>query len=269
MNLIQALVLGLLQGATEFLPVSSSGHLVLVPWLLGWSAPPLLYDIVVHLGTLLAVVVHFGQDIVAVLRGLLVLVRTRRAESVDARLAWHLILSAIPGAILGYFLEDLFERLFSAPLTVSLLLCVTAALLLISEHLGRRERDVDSIRPLDALTMGLAQGLAIAPGISRSGATMAAGLLRGLDRTSAARFSFLMSVPIILGAGAYQMLKLFQGGSLPASAGLLLAGFAAAAISGYVAIRWMLNLIRTHSLRPFAYYCLAAAALGIVLSLAP
>jgi len=268
MNLIQALVLGLLQGATEFLPVSSSGHLVLVPWLLGWSAPPLLYDIVVHLGTLLAVVVHFGQDIVAVLRGLLVLVRTRRAESVDARLAWHLILSAIPGAILGYFLEDLFEHLFSAPLTVSLLLCVTAALLLISEHLGRRERDVDSIRPLDALTMGLAQGLAIAPGISRSGATMAAGLLRGLDRTSAARFSFLMSVPIILGAGAYQMLKLFQGGSLPASAGLLLAGFSAAAISGYVAIRWMLNLIRTHSLRPFAYYCLAAAALGIVLSLA-
>jgi len=268
MNLLQSLVLGILQGATEFLPVSSSGHLVLVPWLLGWSAPPLLYDIVVHLGTLSAVLIHFWQDVLAVLRGLFELLRSRRAETAEARLAWHLILGTIPGALLGFLLEDLFERVFAAPLAVSALLCVTAALLLISERLGRRERSVDAMRPVDALTMGLAQGMAIAPGISRSGATIAAGLLRGLDRTSAARFSFLMSVPIILGAGAFQVTKLLQGGSLTVSPGLLLAGFAAAAISGYVAIRWLLRLVRTHSLRPFAYYCLAAAALGIILSLA-
>lgn len=267
MNTIQAIILGILQGATEFLPVSSSGHLVLVPWLLNWDDPGLVFDIAVHLGTLAAVVVYFWRDIVALLHGIGHIITRRRADIAEARLALLLAASAVPGAIMGFLLEDLFESIFGSPLTVSLLLVVTGGLLLLAERLGQRTRELDEMGLGDALAMGLAQGIAIAPGISRSGATMAAGLLRGLDRQAAARFSFLMSLPIILGATGFQVLKmlLHGAGSLPVPQ--LLTGCLAAAGSGYLAIRLLLNYVRTHSLRPFAAYCWAVAALGIVLNI--
>jgi undecaprenyl-diphosphatase len=266
MNLWRALILGLLQGLTEFLPVSSSGHLVLVPWILGWEDPGLTFDLVVHLGTLCAVVVYLWRDIVQLFTGLAYVVRTRRLDRPDARLLLLVALSAIPGAILGYLLEDWFEALFGTPWAVSLLLIVTGALLVVSERLGRRVRSVGQMSVKDALLIGLAQAVAIAPGISRSGATMSVGLLRGLRRDEAGRFAFLMAVPIIAGATAYALLKTIKAG-VDASGTLVLAvGFIAAAASGYLAIRLLLNYVREHSLRPFAYYCWALAALGLILS---
>lgn len=268
MNPLQALVLGLLQGATEFLPVSSSGHLVLVPWILNWPAPGLLFDVAAHVGTLVAVVLYFWRDILLMLRGLWELVSTRRADTPSSHLALMVALASIPAALLGFLFNDLVESLFSAPMIVSLFLALTGSILMISERLGQRRREMPSITARDALILGVAQGLAIAPGISRSGATIAAGLLRGLERPAAARFSFLMSIPVVLGAAAFQMLKVvgIQGATIDwTPIGL---GFGAALVSGYLAIHLFLRLLRNHSLRPFALYCWAIAALGIALNLA-
>ncbi|MHB0857607.1 MAG: undecaprenyl-diphosphatase UppP [Anaerolineae bacterium] len=253
MSAFQAVMLGLLQGATEFLPVSSSGHLVLVPWLLGWGEPGMLFSVMVHLGTLLAVFLYFWADILALLRGAWLSVRERRLDTPATRLPWLLVISAIPGAILGYLFDDYVEQLLSAPQVVALLLLVTGLLLVVSERLGRRLRTMDQMGIADAVTIGVAQALAIVPGISRSGATIAAGLGRGLQRDTAARFSFLMSLPIIAGAAGAQILSLEHGEAV--NLGPLAIGFFVAAASGYLAIRFLLNYVRTHSLCPFAYYC--------------
>jgi undecaprenyl-diphosphatase len=262
----RAVALGILQGATEFLPVSSSGHLVLVPWALGWPKASLLFDTVVHLGTCVAVVLYFWRDLVALLQGAWRgLTGHRRGPEDD--LGWLLVLSAVPGAVIGYLFEDLFESLFAQPPYAAGFLLVTGALLLISARLGRRERAMDTVRWPDALWLGLAQAAAIAPGISRSGATMSAGLLRGLDREASARFAFLMSVPIILGAAVLQITKAFGATNSQGSLTELALGFAAAAVSGLLAIRLLMRLVRRHSLRPFAYYCAAAGLAGLTLAL--
>ncbi len=262
----RAVALGLLQGVTEFLPVSSSGHLVLVPWALGWSEASLLYDTVVHLGTCLAVVLYFWQDLVEVVQGALRGLTGRRQGPEDD-LGWLLVLSAVPGAVIGYLFEDLFESLFARPPYAAGFLLVTGALLLVSDRIGRRQRALATIRWPDAIWAGLAQAAAIAPGISRSGATMSAGLLRGLNREAAARFAFLMSVPIILGASALQVVKAIGEASVQGSWAELGLGFVAAAVSGLLAIRLLLRLVRRHSLRPFAYYCWAAGLGGLILAL--
>jgi undecaprenyl-diphosphatase len=178
------------------------------------------------------------------------------------RMAWLLIVSAIPGAILGYFLEDKAAALFSSPRAVGIMLLVTGLLLVGSERVGRRLRDLHQLKLSDALWMGIAQGLAIAPGLSRSGATVSVGLLCGLRRDEAARFSFLMGIPIILGAGGLQMVKLAQEGLGHLSVGAMIAGFVAAALAGYLTIRFLLSYVR----RPFASYCCAAGTAAIVLT---
>lgn len=255
MNIIQAIVLGILQGATEFIPISSSGHLVLVPWLLGWDSPGLVFDTVVHWGTLVAVLAYFWRDwwelITSWLAGL---VRWDWSER-QARLMWLLILGTLPAAVIGYLLEDFFESLFGAPLWVSLFLLVTAGLLALSEWLGQQTRDTQDLRWPDALVIGLGQAAAIAPGISRSGATIAAGLLRGVKRADAARFSFLLSTPIIFGAGLFKLTDLFSVPDVSPQLGLLAAGFLAAALSGYLCIRFLLRYLQRGRLYPFAIYC--------------
>jgi len=262
-----AVVLGILQGATEFLPVSSSGHLVLVPWALGWPNSSLLYDTMVHLGTCVAVLVYFWRDLIALVQGAWRgLTRQRRGPEDD--LGWLLLLSAVPGAVIGFLFEDLFETLFAQPPYVAAFLLVTGALLYISDRLSRHERSLSSIRWPDALWIGLAQAAAIAPGLSRSGATISAGLFRRLDREAAARFAFLMSIPIILGAGAMQVLKAFAAGSLQGAWPELVLGFLAAAVSGLLAIGFLLRFVRQHSLRPFAYYCWAVGVAALILALA-
>lgn len=267
MSLLRAIILGIIQGATEFIPVSSSGHLVLVPWLLGWPEPGLMFDTVLHLGTLLAVLAYFWRDwwrlITAWLRGL----AHWRWDDPDARLAWLLVLGTIPAAVLGFFLEDFFESLFGQPAWVAVFLLVTAVLLAASEWLGRRQRRIEGLRWPDALLIGLGQAMAIAPGISRSGATMAAGLARGLERPAAARFSFLLATPVILGAGVFQLLDLFALPDPMAQVPALLVGFVAAALSGYLCIWGLLRYLQRGRLYPFAAYCALAGSAALVVAL--
>lgn len=255
MDIIQAIVLGLLQGATEFIPVSSSGHLVLVPWLLGWESPGLVFDTVVHWGTLVAVLAYFWRDWLALigawLRGLV----HWDWRDPQARLMWLLLAGTIPAALFGFLLEDFFESLFGEPAWVAFFLLVTAALLTLSERLGSSLRQTADLGWSDALVIGLAQAAAIAPGISRSGATMAAGLFRGLERTVAARFSFLLSTPIIFGAGLLQLMDLAEAADPAAQVPALVVGFLAAAASGYVCIWALLRYLQRGKLYPFAVYC--------------
>ena len=266
MSILQALILGIVQGATEFIPVSSSGHLVLIPALFGWDQPGLAYDAFLHLATLIAVVVYFWRDIIGLIKAWLQSWSHLTAMTPRERMAWLIIVSAVPGALLGYFLEDRIAGLFDSIRAVGVMLLVTGLLLVGSESIGRRVRDLDHLKLSDALWMGLAQGLAIAPGLSRSGATVSAGLICGLRRDEAARFSFLMGIPIILGAGGLQMIKFSQAGLEGLSLGALVVGFVAAALAGYLAIRFLLGYVRTHSLRPFAYYCFVIGVAAIVLS---
>lgn len=256
MTIWYAILLGILQGATEFLPVSSSGHLVLIPHIFGWPDPGLALDTVLHLGTILAVVIYFWQDLWRIARAVLDSLHTRSLADPDARLGWYLAAATIPGALGGLLLEDYFEALFGAPRVVGGFLLVTAALLLLSEYAGRKkEHALTEMAWGHALWIGVAQMLAIAPGISRSGATIAAGLLLGYRREEAARFSFLLSVPIILGSGGYQLLKLATGEGGGAPLLFSLVGLIAAALTGFAAISGMLYLVRRQSLWPFAAYC--------------
>ena len=249
-----ALLLGLLQGATEFLPVSSSGHLVLVPWLLGWQPPGVFFDAVLHLGTLVAVLLYFRRDLLALAGAWLRTLRRRRVETGSERLAWLLVLATIPAALAGVLLEDWFGAMFSSPLLVSVLLLVTGVLLFFAERLGCGRRRAEEAGVADALVVGIAQALAIAPGISRSGATMSGGLLRGLTRPEAARFSFLLAIPVVAAAGLLSLAKTVADSGVSEIV-LALLGAAAAAVAGLAAIHWLLRYVRAHSLYLFSYYC--------------
>lgn len=255
MDLVQAIILGVIQGATEFIPVSSSGHLVLVPWLMGWESPGLVFDTVVHWGTLLAVLSYFWRDwwklVTAWLRGL----ARWDWRDPNARLMWLIAVGSIPAVVLGYLLEDFFESLFSQPAWVCIFMMVTAGLLASAEWLGSKARQLDELRWPDALIIGLGQAAAIAPGISRSGATISAGLYRGLNRAVAARFSFLLGTPIIFGAGLLQLVDLLSAPDRVSQVPALLAGFVTAALVGYVCIWFLLRYLQRGSLYPFAVYC--------------
>jgi undecaprenyl-diphosphatase len=253
MTLFQSVVLGLVQGATEFLPVSSSGHLVIVPAIFGWEVPPVAFDVLLHLGTLVAVITYFRHELSEVVLGLV----TRGDERAAARrLGWLLIAGTIPTAIIGLAFDDLFESLFTEVLFVGVFLLVSAVILTAAERLSRKDvHDTAHLRWWQAALIGVAQGAAIAPGISRSGATMAAGLGLGLDREQAARFSFLLSVPAIALASVWALGGVLSGeGSMPDLI-VSLAGFLVAAISGYVAIAALLAYLKRRTLYPFAVYC--------------
>ncbi|MFQ5576668.1 MAG: undecaprenyl-diphosphatase UppP [Anaerolineae bacterium] len=268
MTVIQALVLGLLQGATEFLPVSSSGHLVLVPWLLGWDAPGLTFDTTVHLGTLLAVGVYFRRDIRLMAQGVLDTVRRRNLQNPHGKLGWLIAAGSVPAALAGFFLQDFFAALFDAPALVSGLLLLTGLILFASERAARRRRELDGLGWRDGLLIGLAQAAAIAPGISRSGATIAAGLAVGLQRQAAARFSFLLALPVIIGAGVFQLQEVVRVGANGAQMLALAIGFAAAALSGYACIHFLLAYVRRRSLYLFAAYCWGFGVLCLIVALA-
>ncbi len=253
MTNLQAIFLGVLQGITEFLPISSSGHLVLAERFFHLEAN-LSFDVFLHLGTLLAVLIYFRTD----------WWRMLRAQSPqDRRLLFFLILATIPGALAGFFLESMVENLFRQPAQVAFMLALMSFPLLLAEVLGPKEGLLSRLRLPQALAIGCAQGLAVIPGTSRSGITMATGLLVGLSREEAARFSFLLSAPIIAGAGAYETLKLFRhGAGLDTS---YFCGFLAAFISGYLVIAWLLHFLRRHTFYPFVVYRLLLA--GVVYAL--
>ena len=248
MTWFQVLILGIVQGATEFLPVSSSGHLVLTRFWLGWPDPGLVLDTILHLGTLAALLVYFWRDLLALAQAAWLSLRHRSLADPQARLAWALVVGTIPGVLLGVLFDDLVEALFGAPQAVAGFLLVTALLLTFSERFGSQGRALESLSWRDAILIGLAQAAALAPGISRSGATIAAGLLLGLRRDAAARFSFLLAIPIVGGGGAYQLLKLLTTSAPPASLGSIGIGLLAAALTGYAAVAGLLAFVRQRSL---------------------
>jgi undecaprenyl-diphosphatase len=267
MDIIQAIILGFVQGASEFVPISSSGHLVLVPWLLGWPQPGLVFDIVVHWGTLVAVLAYFWRDFIALARAWGRSLVSRNPGEPEARIAWLIIVGTLPAALMGYVGEDFFESLFAAPVWVAGLLLVTGLVLALSEWLGQRRKEPHQLTFLDSILIGIAQGCAIAPGISRSGATMAAGLFRGLKREAAARYSFLLATPIIFGAGLLKLLDLFKMGNVIAYLPPLILGFLAAALSGYLCIRFLLSYLQRGKLYVFALYCWLAGGLSLVIAI--
>ncbi len=264
MSLLQAFILGIIQGATEFLPISSSGHLVLAPWFFGWQFEPeqaFIFDVLVQWGTILAVMVYFRKDLWALLvAGVRSLRGGESWRDPLARRAWLILLASIPAAVLGLLIKQTIELTFNSPFAVALFLMGTAILLVIGEAMGKRERGLGTLRWSDAIIIGLFQALALFPGVSRSGSTIAGGLLRGLNREQAARFSFLLAVPTMLGAGLIALLDLVQAGDSVAQIAPLLVGFLAAAIVGFAAIHWLLAFLRTRRLYIFAFYC---ALLGI------
>jgi len=251
----QAILLGILQGLAEFLPISSSGHLVIVPHLLGWPDPGLTMDTMLHMGTLLAIVVYFWSDLWELAAAALSSIKRRSLDDPQARVAWGVVVATIPGAVVGLLLEDVFERLFGLPRAAAGFLLVTALLLVVSELAGSRRRPITSMSWMDALLIGLAQMLAIVPGLSRSGSTIATGMLLGFRREDAARFSFLLGVPIMAGTGLYQLAKFITGVADSPPAMLVVLGMASAAISGYLAIAGLLAVVRRRSLLGFAAYC--------------
>jgi undecaprenyl-diphosphatase len=270
MTLLQALMLGLVQGATEFIPVSSSAHLVLVPWILGWRLEPraaFAFDVLVQWGTLVALVAFYGRDLVALVRAVIVgLARRRPLEDPLARLGWLIAAASVPAAIAGLLFKDAVESAFNDPAAVSAFLLVTALLLFLSERLSRQTRVLSELTLIDALWIGLAQALALLPGISRSGSTIAGGLTRGLRRPEAARLSFLMFVPVMLGAGLIALKDLAGTPTPSAQLPALLVGMLTSAVVGYLAIRWLLGYLSRRSLAPFALYCLVAGLGGLLLS---
>jgi len=269
MNLFQAFILGIVQGLTEFLPISSSAHLVIVPFLLGWKFPAvevLPFNVLVQMGTLIAVIVYFWSDLwqiaVAFVRGLL---KGKPFADAQARMGWLLILATIPAGVFGLLVKKWIDQTFQSVAITAGLLLVTAALLLLAERLGKRTRPLSQITWVDALWIGVAQAIAVFPGISRSGATMTGGMLRNMERGAAARFSFLMSIPVMLAAGALELKDVFQTPGLMGLLPAVVVGFLAAAVVGYFSIRWMLNFVSTHSLRAFAVYCAAVGVLVVII----
>lgn len=275
MSLFHALLLGLIQGLTEFIPVSSTAHLLIGQTLLGLPADSAMFSflVIVQWGTLVSLFVFYWQDLLkiarAVLEFLLSLVQPRNpATSLrdsltpDALLGLYILLATLPALAAGYLLKDAVEALFRQPLLQAATRLFAAAILLtLAETLSRKNRKLEAMTWLDALVIGVFQVLAVFPGASRSGTTISGGMLRGFDRPSAARFAFLMSVPVMLAAGAYELLDVLQMPNLTEFLLPLAVGFVSAAVSGWLAVRWLIGYLSKRSLYAFAVYC---AVIGII-----
>ena len=272
MALIQAAVLGVIQGITEFLPVSSSGHLILVREVFGWQLLDdthwnTIFDVSVHAGTFAALLVYFRSDIGRLASAFFAVRRRGDAPVPERRLAWIIVVATIPAALVGMLGEEVVEaHLREGPMIVAGLLIVFGAILWVAEARGRKAKGLNELRWSDGILIGLVQALALAPGVSRSGITITMGLARGMKRETAARFSFLLSIPIIGGAAAYGLLSVVRDfGALPEGSGPIFAvGFVAAAVSGYLCIRYFLHYLQTRSLVPFITYRLLVGAVLLV-----
>ncbi|MBE9525179.1 MAG: undecaprenyl-diphosphatase UppP [Chloroflexi bacterium] len=259
MTFTQSIILGIIQGLSEFIPISSSGHLVLAPFLFDWTINPeelFIFDVLVQVATLLAVFVYFRHDLSNILRAILQGLRHNRPfEDPHARIGWFLILATIPAGMAFLLFNETFRLAFKSPMAAALFLLVTAALLTVSERKGKRDRKFENITWQDALTIGVFQILAIFPGISRSGATIAGGMFRGLDRSSSARFSFLISIPVMLAGGLVAVFELIKIPNFIELLPIFFVGFITAALVGYIAIHWLLRYLSKRPLYVFAIYC--------------
>ena len=270
MPILHAIVLGLVQGLSEFLPISSSGHLLLVPWLFGWNDFSSLsvekaFDVSLHMGTLVAALLYFRRDVKTYVReGVRLVVKRERPANAEGRLAWLLVLSALPGAAVGALFEKAIDEKLGKPALIAVSLIVFGLLL---AYIDRRvgERKIEQYSKRDAIIVGAAQVLALNPGTSRSGITMTAGRFLGFNRDTAARMSFLMSLPITGGAVAYKGLKLLKDG-VPSGLGVAMAvGVLTSGIAGWIAVWGTLKWVRTRSFTPFVVYRIALGVTVLVI----
>ena len=260
MSVLQAVVLGAVQGLTEFIPISSSGHLVIVPELFGWDEPGLAFDVLLHVGSLLALLVYFSGDLIDLTRGAI------QGDQSSRRIVTLLAIGTIPAALAGFFLSDYFEGSFGDAKSSALQLLVTAAILVAGEQAlshhskrtartGAKLREMSDLRTGDAVAIGVAQAISILPGISRSGATLATGLGLAMKRSDAARFVFLLAIPALAGAAVFKVPEI-AGSGLGVGAGI--AGFAVSLLTSYAAIAALIKYLKTNTLYPFAAYCVIA-----------
>jgi undecaprenyl-diphosphatase len=268
-TIFQAIVLGLVQGITEFAPVSSSGHLILVPWMFGWHIvdDPALnktFDVALHMGTFVGAVIYFRRDLWVYIKAFFASCAARAIRTPDERLAWALVIGTIPGMIAGVALESVIEDKLGQPWLIAVMLAVFGVVLYVVDRVARQDRELDSVGMRTGLFVGTAQALALQPGVSRSGVTITASRLVGLNREAAARFSFLLALPIIAGAGGVKALDVIQHGFQGYGAEFL-AGFLAAAVSGFLVIWFLLRYLRTHDFLIFMIYRLAVAGLVLLL----
>ena len=255
MNLLHATVLGALQGFSEVLPISSSAHLILVPWLLKWPESGLTFDVALHLGTFFALMIYFRMDVLELAGSFFVALSSRSLDTKAKRLPFIIIAATVPAAFAGKLLEHRIEDLFRAkPLLIATFLIVFGILMGAADYLGSKRRELDDISIGSAVLIGLCQCLALIPGVSRSGITITAGLWLGFNRESTARFSFLMSLPIVAGAALLKTLHLVKHG-IPAGEGVaMLVGIAVSAVTGYISVAFLLRLVQTRTLAPFVWY---------------
>jgi len=258
LGLKEAVVLGIVQGLGEFLPISSSGHLVLAPWLFGWQDPGLAFNVALHLGTLAAVVAYFWRDWLNLAQNGL-----KGKKNREGRLFWYLAAATVPGILAGLALEEYAETIFRAPLLVGAMLIGMGAVLYAADHWGARARGIWQVGWRDALFIGISQALAIIPGVSRSGATISAGRMLGLDREAATRFSFLLSTPIILGAGVYSMRNI----GISDLTFAFWVGVLTSAVTGFAAIAFLLRFVVTRNFNIFVWYRAALGTAVIIMSL--
>lgn len=271
MLIVKAILLGLVQGLTEFIPISSSAHLVIIPWMFQWDDPALeslTFDVALHLGTLVALLGFFVKDWVRIIRsGVSSIVERKIGEDIDRKLAWFLVIASIPGGVIGLLFEHKIEAWFhpsegaiesSSMITMALIIALLGTLLFLAERMAAHLRRMNQITLRDSILIGTAQALAIFPGVSRSGSTITAGMALGLERESAARFSFLMSAPIVAGAGLKSLFKIYRGIQSGLISGsdftLFVIGFLTAAISGYLCIKYLLRFLQKNPTNVFVYY---------------
>lgn len=277
MLILESIVLGVIQGLTEFIPVSSSGHLLTIPRILGWKDLGLAFDVALHLGTLIAVVVYFRRDWGQIISSFCRQAFRKIPYSRDpdpassGRLLVPIMVACVPAAVVGKLFEDRIDALRDTPwalLGIAAVLVVVSGVMLLAEKVGKRQRETSSMGYRDFILIGLAQALALFPGVSRSGITISTGLLLNLDREAAARFSFLLSTPIIFGAGMLELRKIFAAGLPADEIALFGIGMVTAAVSGYAAIHFLMNYLRKRTLTAFVIYrvCFAAVLVGVWLA---
>lgn len=284
MLIFQAIILGIVQGLAEFIPISSSAHLIIVPWFFQWDDPvldSLTFDVALHMGTLVALLLFFGPEWIRLIRaGVASIVERKIGGDPDRKLAWLILIGTIPGGIAGVVGESKITELFHKPnapiqpaamIVLAILMALLGLALFVAERIARHLRGMESITLKDAVLIGIAQAFAIFPGVSRSGSTITVGLALGLQRESAARFSFLLSAPIIAGAGAkslYDIVKEIGAGTIaPNELVLFPIGVVVAGISGYLCIKYLLRYLQSHSTDIFVYYRWALAAVIILVAL--
>lgn len=271
MTLFQAIILGIVQGLTEFIPVSSTAHLMVFSTLLGLPADErtFSFNVIIQLGTILALLLFFWKDIWHIIQAFILGLWHRKPfENLNARLGWLVIVATLPALVAGFLMKDIIQKLFQDPFTqAGIRLLITCGLLAFVEYFDNRTRTLSDATWLDAVSVGLFQVLALFPGASRSGTTIAGGMIRGFDRPSAARFAFLMSAPILLAAGAYETLKVIDMSGTRDFLPYLLTGFVTAAIFGWLSIKWLIAYLSRHSLYIFSIYCGTAGLILLVVKL--